>query len=297
MSGKNYLPASIHMIRMSRLRNFLALTFTLVLVGCGGSGNKEEGISDSTNIEKKQAVYFEYPDSFSDDEKKKLEEWIIINHNHTQQVLGEFPFDVHYHFHREDSAGQAVIFGHTDRNDSVHGAHFYVDPTYSLDDLMADWIAPHEISHLAIPRLNKTNRWFFEGFATYFSRQVMIETGQLQPYQVDSINLARIQICKHHFETNSLLHAVCDSLIEHHQWAPVYWIGTSYFMKAEEKLKQSNKMNLANVLKEFQMCCHQSRMSLEQVIADFDKISESTIFSDLHTYYISTSCREILADY
>ncbi|MBI3134142.1 MAG: hypothetical protein HYZ14_05640 [Bacteroidetes bacterium] len=247
--------------------------------------------------EKEQQVTFIYEDSFSEEEQAKLETWIRFTSDAAQKVLGEFPFDLYYHFHREDSAIQAVLFGHTARTDSINAAHFYVDPSYSLDDLKADWIAPHEISHLAIPKLGKTNLWFFEGFATYMSRQVMIETGVLKPAQTDSINLARIAAVRENFETTSLLPFVADSLIAAHQYPAVYWMGASFFDQADKRLQAAGKGPLVDVLKKFQECCHVTTMSIEEVIESFDKISGTFLFSELYTYYTTTPCNEILVTY
>jgi hypothetical protein len=247
--------------------------------------------------EKKQQVSFLYEDAFSNEEKVKLEEWIGFTSNAAQKVLGRFPFDLYYHFHREDSAATAVVFGHTARTDSINAAHFYVDPTYSLEDLKADWIAPHEISHLAIPKLPKSSLWFFEGFATYMSRQVMIETGIFTAAQVDSINHARISAVTDRFETTAFLPVVADSLIANHYYPSVYWMGASFFDQVDQKLHAAGKGPLTDVLKEFQVCCHVTSMTVDEIIAAFDTISESKIFSDLYTRYTTSPCNQLLEPY
>ena len=274
-------------------RIFAVAGSAMLCFACTNQTNPESTVEP----EKKQQVRFVYEDHFSPEEKLKLEEWINFTSEAAQEVLGEFPFDLSYHFHREDSAGVAVVFGHTARTDSTHAAHFYVDPTYSMDDLKADWIAPHEISHLAIPRLPKRHLWFYEGFATYMSRQVMIKTGIYTPAEVDSINHARIVNVKSSFETSSQLQVVTDSLIENHNWASVYWIGASFFVQADKQLRSAGKGPLVDVLKEFQVCCHKTGLTIDELIASFDTISESTLFSELYAHYTTAPCSELLRDY
>jgi hypothetical protein len=269
--------------------------FFLLMFSCG---SPEIDQQEPKVPEKKQTVSFIYEDEFSAEEKLKLEDWINFTSNATQKVLGQFPFDLSYYFHREDSAASAVVFGHTARTDSMNAAHFYVDPTYSLEDLKADWIAPHEISHLAIPKLEKSNLWFFEGFATYMSRQVMIETGIFLPDEVDSINKTRIAAVKDKFEnTGSLLPFVADSLIANHQYPAVYWMGASFFDQADQRLRASGKGPLTDVLKEFQHCCHAPVMTIDEIVSSFDTISESHIFSDLYASYTTTPCCWLLVEY
>lgn len=247
--------------------------------------------------EKKQAVYFRYEDTFSEAEKLKLENWITTTSDAAQRVLGTFPFDLYYHFHREDSAAQAVVFGHTARTDTLNAAHFYVDPTYPAEALLEDWIAPHEISHLAIPKLGKPNLWFFEGFATYMSRQVMIETGVLTRSEVDSINATRIKAVRDKFETTSLLPAVADSLIANHHYPAVYWMGASFFDQVDQKLAIGGAPPLVDVLKEFQTCCHVPIMTVDEVLSAFDQIAGTSVCTELYAHYTTTPCYLLLQGY
>ncbi len=275
---------------------FFLFVSGLILISCQGSIKTE--IPVIALPEEKQAVSFIFEDEFSVDEKQKLEDWITYTSDCAQRTLGEFPFDLYYHFHREDSSDRAVVFGHTARVDSINAAHFYIDPTYSLEDLKADWIAPHEISHLAIPKLGKSSMWFFEGFATYLSREVMIEMEVFTRQEVDSINQSRIVAVKDKFTSASKLTFVADSLItNHHHYPAVYWIGASYFHTADKLLDAQNKMKLIDILKEFQVCCHEPAMSVLQVVEAFDQIGNTKIFGELYTEYTEAPVYSLLTEY
>lgn len=268
----------------------------LLFVACQGNKHRELPEAESPHIT--QEVSFVFEDEFTGQEKQKLEDWISFTSDCAQRTLGQFPFDLYYHFHREDSSDRAVVFGHTARVDTINAAHFYIDPTYSLEDLKADWIAPHEISHLAIPKLGKSSMWFFEGFATYLSREVMIEMEVFTRHEVDSINQSRIVAVKDKFTSSSKLTFVADSLItNHHHYPAVYWIGASYFHTADKLLAAQNKMKLIDILKEFQVCCHEPTMSVLQVVEAFDQIGNTKIFGELYTEYTEAPVYSLLSEY
>jgi hypothetical protein len=280
--------------------SFLVILLTL-LVSCDNqvktvaSGPISDLVMDTTG----QVIFWHFEDTFSFDEQHKLKTWITYADSCAQKVLGKYPFDPHYTFHRVDSAYQAVVFGHTGRNETVHGVHFYVDPAYPMKDFMDDWIGPHEISHLALPKLGKANRWFFEGFATYISRAVMVEMGTITQAEADSTIQKRISDMTWAFEkSTSNFITVADSLVDnHHLYPELYWGGGSYWHKAEQRLQEQGKNSLVNVIKYFQIYCHTPLLTLDETVACFDRVSQSTIFSDLLEEYRTLPAREILVDY
>ncbi|MBK9190142.1 MAG: hypothetical protein IPM77_00865 [Crocinitomicaceae bacterium] len=278
------------------IRFYSSLCLVLILNSCNTNEIQSEEIIPEIKEEQKTSFIFE--DDFSEEEKNKLENWISSTSEKAQELLGQFPFDLYYHFHREDSINQAVIFGHTARTDSINAAHFYVNPVFEAEEFSKDWMAPHEISHLALPKLPKSYMWFYEGFATYLSREVMIETGIYKREEVDSLNYARVAAVKDKFISNSFLPVVADSLISEHQYPAVYWIGASYFMEAEKQLQiKQTELNFCEVVNRFQLCCHTEKMKIEDVLNAWNEISYSTIFTDLFETYTNTPCYSLIENY
>jgi len=270
----------------------------LSLASCTSSDSSSEKIvGPDTSTYKKQEIFWHWENDFSAEEQEKMKEWITVVSDCAQKVLGKYPFDLNYHFHREDNTNHAVIFGHTARTETMQAAHFYVNPIFPMDDFMEDWIAPHEISHLALPRLGKPNKWFFEGFATYMSRKVMTEMGVVTAEEADSVSWARIAEIKSAYESNSNFVFVADSLIANYHYSELYWGGGSYFHKIDRQLQAEGKMELIDVLKYFQFWVHQPDLKFVKVIEAFDKISQSTIFSDSYTDYTTKPARGILLEY
>lgn len=85
-------------------------------------------------------LIFNYVDEFSESEKIKLSTWIEQIYEATQTSLGTYPFDVYIHFYASFSSSRPVPFGMAKRIDGINSVSLYVNPSATLEDLMADWI-------------------------------------------------------------------------------------------------------------------------------------------------------------
>ena len=115
---------------------------------------------------------YRYEGTFSSDERIKLETWIGEVRAGLESLVGPFDFHVDIYFVRVDS-GQPVVFSNTIRG-RRQGIRLRVDPDFPLEDFLADWTAPHEFSHLALPYLGQEHSWFAEGFASYLQHTIMV---------------------------------------------------------------------------------------------------------------------------
>ena len=98
---------------------------------------------------------------------------LSLTYNKEFYEISDFVYLHSIHFFRSEK-GNPVSFGLAKALEAGRQAHFYVNPKASLGDLLSDWIAPHELSHLSIPFLEKKDKWFTEGFATFLSRQLLL---------------------------------------------------------------------------------------------------------------------------
>ena len=120
-------------------------------------------------------VEYIWEDDFSASETKKIEAWLGGVSEAVAQTFGLYPFTVKLYIHRS-SAKEPVPWAETSRN-GEQAVHFYVDPSYSLQDFQMDWTAAHEISHLSIPFVGRSNMWFSEGYASYWQWQILLLLG------------------------------------------------------------------------------------------------------------------------
>ena len=107
-------------------------------------------------------IVWHWEDRFSRQEQQKLKKWLFTITYGVEQTLGIYPFEVHYYIHRRNFASEPVPWANTDRN-YKQSVHFHVDPSFSFQEFIDDWTAPHEISHLSIPFVGRNQSWFSEG--------------------------------------------------------------------------------------------------------------------------------------
>ncbi|MDA7804342.1 hypothetical protein N8987_07220 [Crocinitomix sp.] len=270
--------------------NRFTISWTFFILLMAGSCESEP----PKNIEGAEVIVAERFDSliwywdspFSLEEKAKLTDWIEQVFKATEKTLGDYPFDVHIHFERADNSKNPVPFGLASRRGGINQVRLYVNPAASLDELLEDWTAPHELSHLSIPFLGKKNKWFLEGFATYLSRKTLITMGVMTDIEYERMYLDKIKATKKYFNSSTKTFVeVADSLVSHHSYSSFYWGGSSFFMTLDKKLEHLDKMPFIDVLKEYQHCCRLSDNSLLDVIESFDKIIGESIVSELMENY------------
>jgi hypothetical protein len=262
------------------------------LVACAQSQSKLEPLL--TEQKQEFGLKWVYVDSFNLEEKKKLEIWITEIYDVTSKTIGPYPFDVSIHFFRSEK-GNPVSFGLAKALEAGRQAHFYVNPTASLGDLLADWIAPHELSHLSIPFLEKKDKWFTEGFATFLSRQLLMEMGYYTPASFDSLYTSRIhEDSKHYTSTTLKFPEVSDSLFANHIYGPVYWCGASYFYSLDKRMRAEKNKRFVDLIKEYQLCCRETKESLNEMVVSLDKILNETWCQDLLKFYQDSAAKTVM---
>lgn len=274
-------------------RSIIYLLFLLILlVACAQSQSKLEPLL--TEEKQEFGLKWVYVDSFNLEEKKKLETWITEIYDVTSKTIGPYPFDVSIHFFRSEK-GNPVSFGLAKALEAGRQAHFYVNPTASLGDLLADWIAPHELSHLSIPFLEKKDKWFTEGFATFLSRQLLMEMGYYTPASFDSLYTSRIhEDSKHYTSTTLKFPEVSDSLFANHIYGPVYWCGASYFYSLDKRMRAEKNKRFVDLIKDYQLCCRETKESLNEMVVSLDKILNETWCQDLLKFYQDSTAKTVM---
>lgn len=293
-----------------KLRTLLLLSFGFLVVACSSESEtnnesstatgaeNEEVVAESTEIKDDYEKFWYWESEFSDAEKEKLTEWITTVYDAAMVTMGEYPFDVHIYFQRSISSYSPVPYGFASRENGLNEIHFYVNPEASLDELLEDWTAPHEISHLAIPFIGKTSRWFSEGYATFFSRQIMMEMGYFTQEEFDELYERKIADTKKYYNSStSTFIEVSDSLVSNHIYGSMYWGSTSYMLTIDKRLRQEKDMRFLDVMHEYQVCCRMEDRNLKDIIASFDEIIGENWFRVLMDDYRHKTSAEVIANY
>lgn len=256
---------------------------------------KEIDSSESAinNVIGPEKIIFIYESDFSSSEKIKLEKWLNSTTMAVAKRLGDYPFQVHYYLNRSENAGEPVPWAHTERSD-IQGVHFHVNPDFSLEDFLNDWTAPHEISHLAIPFVGKSNSWFAEGFATYMQNEVLLEMNEMTEKQVKDKYDSKLDAAYPYYQKEEPFAEVAMDLRSQHRYPQMYWGGAYFFVQLDKELKKNNGKSLCEVLVEYQDCCRLQDGSIDDIMTSFDQISDGNTSRELINNFRTLPAKEIL---
>lgn len=224
-------------------------------------------------------ILYEWADSFTPREQAKLTAWMTRTANGLTTLTGPLPFDVHIRFHRSASK-EPVPWANT-RRGRRQGVNFHVDPSFSLDRFLADWTAPHELSHLAIPHLGRRHAWFAEGFASYMQYQVMHQMGIADWEDIIGRYKERMAKAKRGYDFDHLTFAdAAPRLRARGSYPTMYWGGAVLFLRADDRLRREADRSLVTVLAEYVACCRLRTRDVHSLIRSLDEVSGSRIFSE-----------------
>ncbi|WP_317928754.1 hypothetical protein [Halioxenophilus sp. WMMB6] len=179
-----------------------------------------------------------------------------------------------------------VPFGHVIRagNNSIR---FFVANNASYAELMADWTATHEFSHLLLPYLGYDGKWVSEGFASYYQNVLMAQEGQYsaeQAWQNLLAGFARaIQVRPLTSPNNSVELGMRQARMM------IYWSGAALALMADVEIRQQTKgeRTLANLLGEFAECCfdQQPTWNTTNYLQALDKHLAQPVLMPLYNRY------------
>jgi hypothetical protein len=235
---------------------------------------------------------------FTNEEKEKVTNWIADINTATNKTLGQYRFDVYVTIMRSESKNRPVPFGFARRRSGRNEVHLYVNPAASYDELMLDWTAQHEFSHLSIPFLGKKNKWFSEGFATFLSRQIMLDQGLFTQTEFDSLYHSKITESKTAYNSSTKTFIeVSDSLLENHNYAYMYWGSSTFLFTIDKRLREERNMRFVDIMKEYQLNYRDSDKYIKDVIQSFDKVIGEDWCWDLMIIYRNALSYKVMENY
>lgn len=270
--------------------SFIAYT----IIGC--SHTMPADIEKADFIQKESnAIIFHYEDPFSDIEKQKLESWLTTTVSASQKLLGKYPFTLHLYLHRSDNSSEPVPWANTERSEK-QGVHFHVDPDYSLKSFLSDWTAPHEISHLAIPFVGRSNSWFAEGFATYMQNEILLAMGECTQKDIDLKYEEKINNARPYYMVDEPYAEVAKGLSKTHHYPEMYWGGALFFVQLNDRFIKDHQTSLSKVLQDYQSCCRLNDKSIQAILGSFDTITGSSSAIDLMELYSTLPARDLFPE-
>ncbi len=168
--------------------------------------------------------------------------------------------------------------------------HLYVDGSRGLDELNANWVLCHELSHLLHPYVARGGSWLPEGIASYYQNVLRARAGLLEPavaWQKLASGFARGR--QQTTGQRSLVDAT-DRLMHARQYMRVYWSGAAIALIADVELRQrtNGAMSLDRVLDELAQCClpTQDRWRPSALMEKMDAIAGTGTFMRLYEMYV-----------
>lgn len=160
------------------------------------------------------------------------------------------------------------------------GVFFIVNPQEPQDELIEDWTAAHEFSHLLLP---STDRWLSEGFASYYQNISRARTKLIDEQSMWENLIAGLLRGEKASKKKGANNIGSKKDIKRMQ---TYWGGAAFALMTDVELQEQTKggFSLSKSIKEFAQCCLQTGRDWDdqEILERLDKISKTTVFTDLY---------------
>jgi len=170
-----------------------------------------------------------------------LLEWIKYSAQVVHQYYGRFPVD-RLKIELNVAGGFAVRFGQAFGGESPN-LRIVVGEDINQEMLRKDWIMVHEMVHLAMADVPRSNRWLLEGLATYVESIARAQQGYLTEEFVWNGFINRMP---------QGLPAAGDEGLDHTPtWGRTYWGGAMFCLLADIEIRRltNNQMSLRDALR------------------------------------------------
>jgi hypothetical protein len=147
-----------------------------------------------------------------------------------------------------------VEFGQVDRGGGP-SVIFLVSSKASESELAGEWVGVHELSHLALPYVQRDDAWLSEGVATYYQNVLRARAGQSSEETGWQRLLEGFERGRHN-QTGRSLRETSARLGQDADYMRVYWGGAAIAFLADVALrKESEKRSLDLGLRQLKRCC------------------------------------------
>jgi hypothetical protein len=168
-----------------------------------------------------------------------IRRWIGRAMQATASVGDRFPRDqVHFLIAPVQSQGKQVVFGMV-RRGGGSSILLVPSPDASVEQLEADWVAVHELSHLWLPPLRSKDRWISEGIATYLQEVLRARCG-LQSSERAWMRLEEGFARGRRSGTGRQLASESRNMNRTGAYHRVYWAGTAFALEVDVRLRKDS---------------------------------------------------------
>lgn len=260
------------------LRSLLPL---LLLTGTAAAREPDQRVLRAGDSELRVSVI----DVADRDRAELLQRWIAETSAAPLSVFGRFPLRSAQvrvkQIDRDDDS--PVPWGQTLRSDGV-AVLLFVRKDATLQQLLEDWTAVHELSHLFHPYLGDRGRWLAEGLASYYQNVLRARVGLLDEedaWQRLDGGFQRGRRALSGVRLDELRVGRSGGTMR------VYWAGAAYWLEADLALRARGS-SLDAVLSEYARCClgdGTARVAPDAFAMALDRIAGSDVFVSRYLRY------------
>jgi hypothetical protein len=274
------------------MRASVYVLFLMLLLSFEFDGSASER-DDSLRIT--AGISFKFQGDFAQAERRRVKNMLYAMGYNAQKTLGEFPFPLNFYCRKQEMS--QPLGGCLARFDGPRrGVHLGMDLNYSDQQFRESWKIYHEISHLHLPFLEKPSKWFYEGFATYMSRQIMKDMGLFTEESLDEVNRGRFDEIRPDFDREGTFFEVVKYHQENWNFSAFYWGGCTFFYRANRALVAKYDTNLNEIVKEYQKSEREDDSSVMDILRSWDRILGKALFTSLMRKYRTQSARKVMND-
>lgn len=277
---------------LGKMKIVLYTSILLFLASFQSQAKTAESAKDS--LELIDNVGFKYQSTFSSTEKERIENLLNGYAYYCQKCLGKYPFDLNFYVSRIESSRRPLGFCQAKFGEDVRGVYLPMDLRWKDEDFLSMWQIPHEVSHLALPALGKSKRWFFEGFATYMSHEIMKEMGLYDATSLDAHYKESFEAVRDDFQGEETFHEALLNHQDSRHYTQFYRGGAVYFYRANRALKRKYDTNILAIVNRYQKERKPNHRTVQQVITSWDDILGAPLFSTLMGKLRNNSAKQVM---
>ena len=228
-----------------------------------------------------QRIHIEYASSLDKTKREQTYAWLQRVADVLLSVYGEWPKDnfiINIEYSSSNSSS-AVPWGQVTRGDTGN-VLLVINSKAGPQELISDWTAFHELSHLFIPYQGHGDIWFSEGLATYYQNIIQARAGLLSETELWDKLASGFERGRKQNQWSQLdLAEISDHMRKYRNFMRVHWSGVHYWLTADIKLRQlsQNKTTLDSLLKQLKNCCQHSSMSAAEIAEQLDQLAAANL--------------------
>jgi hypothetical protein len=173
--------------------------------------------------------------------KEMLLDWVVDSAKTVENYYGQFPVKT-VRINLQVTDGHAVRFGQAFGGKSPY-LRIVVGENVNPEMLRKDWILVHEMVHLAMANVPRSNRWLLEGLATYVESIARAQRGRLSEDFVWNGFILRMP--------QGLPESGDKGLDHTPTWGRTYWGGALFCLLADIEIRKlsDNRLSLQDALR------------------------------------------------